>query len=84
MVKNILTEVAQSIDIEEKNENKSMTTIEPSQEFLMNTAVSLAEMLDNMADHIDEQNMDDDDGMEELENRLDILRRNKPKKRRQV
>ena len=65
-MKNILTEVVQSKDLEEKNENKSMTTVEPSQEFLMITAVSLAEMLDNMADHIDEENMDEDNVMEEL------------------
>jgi hypothetical protein len=83
VVKTILTEVVQSIDSEEKNDIKSMTTIEPSQEFLMNTAVSLAEMLDNVADHIDEEEMDEDDGMEELENRLDILRGDKPRNKKE-
>ena len=56
-----------------------MTTIEPSQDFLMNAGVSLAEMLDNVVDHIGEEEMDEDDGMEELENRLDILRGDKPR-----
>ena len=82
VVKNILTEVVQNMDLEEKNESKNKTTIEPSQEFLLNTANSLAEMLDNVANHIDEEEMEEADDMEELENRLDILRGDKPRNKK--
>ena len=48
-------------------------------EFLTNTAVTLAEMLDNIADQIDFEEEEDDTEQEELENRLDILRGDNPR-----
>ena len=78
VVKDILSEVFHSITKEEETENKNKTTIEPSKDFLTNTALTLAEMLDNVADQLEEEH-DDDVDMEELEDRLDILRGDKPR-----
>ena len=56
--------------MEEQPGNKSKTTIKPTRDFLANTAETLAEMLDSIADQIDEkQDDDDDDESKELENR---------------
>jgi hypothetical protein len=79
VVKDILSEVVQNIAMEEESDNKIKTTIEPTMDFLTNTAVTLAEMLDNIAGQIDENQEDEDDDTEELENRLDILRGDKPR-----
>ena len=79
VVKDILSEVVKNIAMEEESDNKIKTTIEPTIDFLTNTAVTLAEMLDNIAGQIDENQEDEDDDTEELENRLDILRGDKPR-----
>ena len=50
IVENILSDVVQSILIEEPIKNKTKTTIEPSKDFLTNTAMTMAEMLDNIAE----------------------------------
>ena len=52
--------------------------------FLTNTAATLAEMLDSIADQIDEKQEDEDDDMTELEDRLDILRGDQPRNQRMV
>ena len=65
--------------MEEERMKKSKTTIEPTKDFLTNTAVTLAEMLDSIADQIDENQEDEDDDMTELEDRLDILRGDQPR-----
>ena len=79
VVKNILSEMVHSITNEEEIEKMNKTTIEPTKDFLTNTAVTLAEMLDNIADQIDDKYEDEDGDTEELENRLDILRGDKPR-----
>ena len=79
VVKNILSEMVHSITKEEEIEKMNKTTIEPTKDFLTNTAVTLAEMLDNIADQIDDKYEDEDGDTEELENRLDILRGDKPR-----
>ena len=78
----IISEVVQNKHKEEEPLNKNKTTIEPTVEFLTNTAVTLAEMLDNIADHIEDE--DEEDDTEELENRLDILRGDIPRNKKVV
>ena len=70
--------------MEEETVNKSKITIKPTIDFLTNTAETLAEMLDSIADQIDEKHEDDDDDTEELENRLDILRGDRPRHKKVV
>ena len=69
----VVSEVACSDFKEEEMENKK-TPIEPPKEFLTNTAVTLAEMLDNIASQIDNEGENEEDETKELENRLDVLR----------
>jgi hypothetical protein len=80
VVNDILSEVVHSLVKEEETEKKNKTTVEPTKDFLTNTAVTLAEMLDSIADQID--NEDEDNDTEELENRLDILRGDKPRNKK--
>ena len=80
IIDDIILKVVHSIHKEEETANKNKTTIEPTVEFLTNTAVTLAEMLDNIADQIDDE--DEHDDTEELENRLDILRGDKPRNKK--
>ena len=61
VVQDILSEEFQSIDIEEEIENNSKTIIEPTKDFLTNTAVTLADMLENIADEIPMDAVDDYD-----------------------
>ena len=82
VVDDILSELFQSIGKENPRKNK--TTIEPTRDFLSNTAKTLAEMLDEVADQIDVDDEDENDDTEDLENRLDILRGDKPRHRRVV
>ena len=82
VVDDILSEVVHSIYKEEEPITKNKITIEPTVEFLTNTAVTLAEMLDNIADQIDDE--DEYDDTEELENRLDILRGDTPRNKKVV
>jgi hypothetical protein len=63
VVENILLEVVENITMEDERMKKSKTAIEPSKDFLTNTAVTLAEMLDSIADQIDENQEDEDDDM---------------------
>ena len=85
VVENILSEVVQSVAMEIESGSRSKTTIEPTKDFLTNTAATLAEMLDNIADQID-QNPDEeeDDDMTELEDRLDILRGDEPRNKKVI
>ena len=79
VVDNILSEIFENIAKEEDTaDNKNMTTIEPTQDFLTNTAMTLAEMLDDISDQI-EVDEDENDETEELEDRLDILRGDEPR-----
>ena len=82
VVKNILTEVFNIITKDEEMENKNKTAIEPTKDFLTNTAVTLAEMLDDLADQIEETDEGEVDETEELEDRLDILRGEKPRNKK--
>ena len=70
VVKNILTEVVNNItkeeEMEEEMENKIKTAIEPTKDFLTNTAVTWAEMIDDIADQIEEVDQDEFDDTEEL------------------
>ena len=88
IVEDIISEVVQNIPVlmEEDCENKSKTTIEPTKDFLTNTAVTLAEMLDDIADQINENTETDDDDNEtiDLANRLDILRGDQPRNKNVV
>ena len=84
VVENILLEVVENITMEDERMKKSKTAIEPTKDFLTNTAVTLAEMLDSIADQIDENQEDEDDDMTELEDRLDILRGDQPRNQRMV
>ena len=88
IVEDIISEVVQNIPVlmEEDCENKSKTTIEPTKDFLTNTAVTLAEMLDDIADQINENTETDDDDNEtiDFENRLDILRGDQPRNKNVV
>ena len=82
LVNNILSGIIENIDKEENTlDNKKMTTIEPTQDFLTNTAKTLAEMLEDVSDHI-EVDEDENEEMEELEDRLDILRGDEPRNNR--
>ena len=70
VLEKIILEVVQNIthtleNDKFENDNKPRITIEPSIDFLTNTAATLAEMLDSVADHIDEVEEDDSD-MEEF------------------
>ena len=60
------------------------TTIEPTQDFLTKTAMTLAEMQDDIADQIDDKYEDEDDDTEELDNRLNILRGDIPRNKKMV
>ena len=69
----IISETVQNITNTFESDLKPRITIEPTIDFLTNTAATLAEMLDSVADHVEEVQEDEYD-MEELEDRLDILR----------
>ena len=84
VVNNILSEVVNKIPKEYFTENKKKTAIEPTKHFLTNTAATLAEMLDDIADQIEVDNEDEDDDTEELEDRLDILTGDKPRNKKWV
>ena len=81
IVNDIVSKVVPNTIEEEETVNKK-TTIEPTKDFLTNTAKTLAEMLDNMADKI--YDGDEMEETEELENRLDILRGVKPRNKKNV
>ena len=84
-MENILSEVVQSVAMEIESGSKSKTTIEPTKDFLTNTAATLAEMLDNIADQIDHSpDEEDDDDMTEIEDRLDILRGDEPRNKKVI
>ena len=70
IVNDIVSEVVQNTSEEETGKKK--TPIEPTKDFLTNTAKTLAEMLDDIADEIHDE--DEIEETEQLENRLDILR----------
>jgi hypothetical protein len=74
VAKSILSEVVESIAMDKEFIPKCKTAIEPTKEFLTNTAVTLAEMLESIADQIDENYEEDDGDTKDLEDRLDILR----------
>ena len=78
IINEVVSEIACSDFKEEEMENKK-TPIEPTKEFLTNTAVTLAEMLDNIAGQIDNEGENEEDETKELENRLDMLRGDIPR-----
>ena len=78
IINEVVSEVACSEFKEEEMENKK-TPIEPTKEFLTNTAVTLAEMLDNITGHIHNEDENEVDETEELEDRLDMLRGDTPR-----
>ena len=80
----ILNEVVSEVVCSEEEFNNMKTPIEPTKEFLTNTAMTMAEMLDNIADQIDDICENDDDDTEDLENRLDILRGDTPRHKKVV
>ena len=82
VAKSILSEVVENIAMDEEVIPKCKTTIEPTKEFLTNTAVTLAEMLESIGDQIDEKYEEDDDETQDLEDRLDILRGDEPRNKR--
>ena len=98
VVEDILSEVLHSITRGEETENtvksyfdkiastenKNKTKIEPTKDFLTKTAVTLAEMLDNIADQLEEEDEVEDDDTEEIENRLDILRGDEPRHKKTI
>ena len=84
VVEDILLEVVHNIFREEETENKDKIKIEPTKEFLTNTAATLAEMLDSIANQVDDEDEAEDDDTEEIENRLDILRGNEPRHKKTV
>ena len=67
VVVDILSEVSRGFSEEEETKNKVKTTIESTKEFLTTTAVTLAEMLDNIADQIDFEEEEDDTEQEVVE-----------------
>ena len=83
IVETIISEVVENITNTFEKDNKQKTTIEPTIDFLTNTAATLAEMLDSVAHHVEDVQEDDSD-MEELEDRLDILRGDRPRNRRVI
>ena len=83
VVETILSEVVENITNAFEKDDKQKITIEPTMDFLTNTAATLAEMLDSVADHVEDVQGDDSD-MEELEDRLDILRGDRPRNRRVI
>ena len=85
VVENILSEVVQCVAMEIESGSKSKTTIEPTKDFLTNTAATLAEMLDNIADQIDHNpDEEDDDDMTKIEDRLYILRGDEPRNKKVI
>ena len=81
LAKSILSEVVENIPMDEEVISKCKITIEPTKEFLTNTAATLAEMLESIEDQIDENYEEDDDETKDLEDRLDILRGDEPRNR---
>ena len=77
VAKSILSEVVESIAMDKEVIPKCKTAIEPTKDFLTNTAVTLAEMLESIADQIDDNYEEDD--TKDLEHRLDILRGDEPR-----
>ena len=84
VVEDILSEVVHSITREEETENKDRTKIEPTQEFLTNTAATLAEMLDSISDQLEGEDDVENDDTHEIENRLDILRGDEPRHKKTI
>ena len=83
VIDDIIQKVVHSIHKEDEVLHKNKTTIEPTADFLTNTAMTLAEMLDGIADQIDDEDVyDDTEEQEELENRLDILRGDEPRNKK--
>ena len=81
----ILNEVVSKVvctDYKEEEISNKKTPIEPTKEFLTNTAVTLAEMLDNIAGEIHIEDENEEEETEELEDRLDILRGDAPRNKK--